>query len=212
MSEETVTADGAADEDVNARHREKMKKRKSARDKLMESKTEERGLIIVHTGKGKGKSSSAWGMALRCLGHGYKIGVVQYIKGRRETGEHKFFAMFPDLVTHKIMGEGFTWETQDRERDIAAATAAWQASKEMMADPEIRMVILDELNIALRYEYVDLDDVLDTLAAKRPDLHVVITGRNAKPELIELADLVTEMTLIKHPFREGVRGQPGVEF
>jgi cob(I)alamin adenosyltransferase len=120
--------------------------------------------------------------------------------------------MFPDLVTHKIMGEGFTWETQDRERDIAAATAAWQASKEMMADPEIRMVILDELNIALRYEYVDLDDVLDTLAAKRPDLHVVITGRNAKPELIELADLVTEMTLIKHPFREGVRGQPGVEF
>ncbi len=198
--------------DVNERHREKMKKRKAARDRLMASKTEERGLIIVHTGKGKGKSSAAWGMALRCLGHGYRLGVVQYIKGRGETGEHKLFALFPEQVTHKIMGEGFTWETQDRERDIAAANAAWQASKEMMADPEIRMVILDELNVALRYEYVDLDEVLDTLAHKRPDLHVVITGRNARPELIDLADLVTEMTLIKHPFREGVRGQPGVEF
>ena len=201
-----------ASSDVNERHREKMKKRKAARDRLMASKTEERGLIIVHTGKGKGKSSAAWGMALRCLGHGYRIGVVQYIKGRRETGERKLFARFPELVTHRIMGEGFTWETQDRERDIAAATRAWQASKAMMADPELRMVILDELNVALRYEYVDLEDVLDTLSHKRPNLHVVITGRNARPELIELADLVTEMTLVKHPFREGVRGQPGVEF
>ena len=208
MSEDTTVQP----EDVNERHREKMKKRKAARDKMMASKTEERGLIIVHTGKGKGKSSAAWGMALRCLGHGYKIGVVQYIKGRRETGEHMLFAKFPELVTHKIMGEGFTWETQDRERDIAAATAAWEASKVMMADPETRMVILDELNVALRYEYVDLDEVLDTLATKRPDLHVVITGRNAKPELIDMADLVTDMTLVKHPFRDGVRGQPGVEF
>jgi cob(I)alamin adenosyltransferase len=192
--------EGDAPVEVNERHREKMKKRKAARDKMMAAKTEERGLIIVHTGKGKGKSSAAWGMALRCIGHGFKIGVVQFIKGRSETGETKLFAKFPDQVTHKIMGEGFTWETQDRERDIAAASAAWEASKELMADPEIHMVILDELNVALRYDYVDLDDVLDTLAT------------NAKPELIELADLVTEMTLVKHPFREGVRGQIGVEF
>ena len=209
---ETEKGEPEAGEEFNDRHREKMKKRKAARDKMMASKTEERGLIIVHTGKGKGKSSAAWGMALRCIGHGFKIGVVQFIKGRSETGETKLFALFPDQVTHKIMGEGFTWETQDRERDVAAATAAWEESKAMMAYPEIHMVILDELNIALRYDYVDLDDVLDTLATKRTDLHVVITGRNAKPELIDLADLVTEMTLIKHPFREGVRGQIGVEF
>ncbi|MBT5433627.1 MAG: cob(I)yrinic acid a,c-diamide adenosyltransferase [Alphaproteobacteria bacterium] len=209
---ETENGEPEAGEEFNDRHREKMKKRKAARDKMMASKTEERGLIIVHTGKGKGKSSAAWGMALRCIGHGFKIGVVQFIKGRSETGETKLFALFPDQVTHKIMGEGFTWETQDRERDVAAATAAWEESKAMMAYPEIHMVILDELNIALRYDYVDLDDVLDTLATKRTDLHVVITGRNAKPELIDLADLVTEMTLIKHPFREGVRGQIGVEF
>ncbi len=198
--------------DVNERHRERMKKRKAARDRLMTGKTEERGLVIVHTGKGKGKSSAAWGMALRCIGHGFRIGVVQFIKGRGETGEHKLFRRFPDLVTHRIMGEGFTWETQDRERDIAAATAAWEASKALMADPGIRMVILDELNVALRYGYVDLDDVLDALARKRPGLHVVVTGRNARDELVEFADLVTEMTLVKHPFREGVKGQPGVEF
>ena len=198
--------------ELNERHRHRMEKRKSARDRLMATKTEERGLVIVHTGKGKGKSSAAWGMALRCLGHGFRIGVVQYIKGRRETGEHKLFARFPELVEHKIMGEGFTWETQDRARDIAAAGAAWEESKRMMADPGIRMVILDELNIALRYDYVDLADVLRALRGKRPDLHVVITGRNARPELIELADLATEMTLVKHPFRDGVRGQAGVEF
>ena len=198
--------------ELNERHRHRMEKRKSARDRLMATKTEERGLVIVHTGKGKGKSSAAWGMALRCLGHGFRIGVVQYIKGRRETGEHKLFARFPELVEHKIMGEGFTWETQDRARDIAAAGAAWEESKRMMADPGIRMVILDELNIALRYDYLDLADVLRALRGKRPDLHVVITGRNARPELIELADLATEMTLVKHPFRDGVRGQAGVEF
>ncbi|MBC6440549.1 MAG: cob(I)yrinic acid a,c-diamide adenosyltransferase [Rhodospirillales bacterium] len=205
-------SEGEITEDINERHREKMKKRKAARDKLMAGKIEERGLIIVHTGKGKGKSSAAWGMALRCLGHGYKIGIVQFIKGRGETGEHMLFSQYPDQVTFRIMGEGFTWETQDRKRDIAAANAAWEQSKELMADPEIRMVILDELNIALRYDYIDLDDVLDTLAQKRPDLHVVATGRNAKEQLIELADLVTEMTLIKHPFRDGVKSQPGVEF
>lgn len=209
MSDEDTSVEGG---DLNERHREKMAKRKAARDRLMASKTEERGLIIVNTGKGKGKSSAAWGMAMRCLGHGYRIGVVQFIKGRAETGEYKLFQKFPEQAICKVMGEGFTWETQDRERDVAAAGAAWAASKELMADPGIRMVILDELNIALRYDYVDLEDVLDTLAHKRPDLHVVITGRNAKPELIELADLVTEMTLIKHPFREGVKGQPGVEF
>jgi len=204
--------DAPVPENLNDRHREKMKKRKAARDKIMASKTEERGLIIVHTGKGKGKSSAAWGMAARCIGHGYRIGIVQFIKGRGDTGEHMLFTRYPDQVTYKIMGEGFTWETQDRERDIEMAGAAWEESKKLMADPEIRMVILDELNIALRYEYVDLDDVLDTLASKRADLHVVVTGRNAKDELIELADLVTEMTLVKHPFREGVKSQPGIEF
>ena len=212
---ETDNENGAAGEpgdEINARHREKMAKRKAARDRLMAQKTEERGLIIVHTGKGKGKSSAAWGMAARCMGHGYRIGIVQFIKGRGDTGEHLLFSRFPEQVTYKIMGEGFTWETQDRERDIAAAGAAWEESKNLMADPAIRMVILDELNIALRYDYVDLEDVLDTLAHKRPDLHVVVTGRNAAPELIDLADLVTEMTLVKHPFREGVKSQPGVEF
>ncbi len=199
-------------DDINLRHRDRMKKRKAARDRIMATKTEDRGLVIVHTGKGKGKSTAAWGMALRCLGHGYRVGVVQFIKGRDTIGEMKVFTGFPEQVTWKVMGEGFTWVTQDRERDIEMAQAAWQASRELMADPGIRLVVLDELNIAIRYGYVDLDDVLDTLANKRGDLHVVITGRNAADELIELADLVTEMTLVKHPFREGVRSQPGIEF
>ncbi len=198
--------------DINLRHRERMRKRKAARDRMMATKTEERGLLIVHTGKGKGKSTAAWGMALRCVGHGFRIGVVQFIKGRDTIGEMKVFTGFPDLVTWKVMGEGFTWETQDRERDIEMARAAWQASKELMNDPGIRLVVLDELNIALRYGYLDLEDVLDALAARREDLHVVVTGRNAAPGLIELADLVTEMTLVKHPFRDGVRSQPGIEF
>ncbi len=202
----------ANDHATNDRHREKMQKRKAARDRIMETKTEERGLIIVHTGKGKGKSSAAWGMALRCLGHGYRIGIVQFIKGRTETGEYKFLTRFPESVTYRVMGEGFTWETQDRARDIEMANAAWMTSRELMQDPDIRMVILDELNIALRYEYVDLADVLETLSNKRPDLHVVITGRNAHADLVACADLVTEMTLVKHPFRDGVKSQPGVEF
>lgn len=205
-------ADMAAEAEKNRRHAERMKKHKAARDRMMATRTERRGLVIVHTGKGKGKSSSAWGMALRCLGHGLKVGIVQFIKGRAETGEARLFARFPEQVIFRTMGEGFTWETQDRRRDIAAATAAWQAARELMADRTVAMVILDELNVALRYGYVPLPEVLDALAAKRRDLHIVVTGRHAPPQLIERADLVTEMTLVKHPFREGVAAQPGVEF
>jgi cob(I)alamin adenosyltransferase len=198
--------------DINAQHREKMARIKAAKDRLYASKTREKGLIIVHTGTGKGKSTAAWGLAMRCLGHGLKLGVVQFVKGRRDTGERHFLERFPDLVTLKVMGEGFTWETQDRERDIAAARAAWEVAKGMLADPALHMVILDELNIVLRKDYLPLDEIIDGLLAKRPELHVVVTGRNAKKELIEAADLVTEMTLVKHPFREGVKGQLGVEF
>lgn len=193
-------------------HREKMVRIKAAKDRLYASKTKEKGLIIVHTGTGKGKSTAAWGLAMRCLGHGLKLGVVQFVKGRRETGERKFLERFPELVTIKVMGEGFTWETQDRARDVAAARVAFEEAKRMLQDPELHMVILDELNIVLRYEYLPLDEVLEALVHKRSDLHVVVTGRNARPELLELADLVTEMKLVKHPFREGVKGQLGVEF
>ena len=213
MNEDRRRSQVATDEaERNRRHRERMKKHKAARDRMMATRTERRGLVIVHTGKGKGKSSAAWGMALRCLGHGMKVAVVQFIKGRAETGEARLFARFPELVTFRTMGEGFTWETQDRQRDIAAAAAAWQAAREAMADETVAMAILDELNVALRYGYVALDEVLAALAAKRHDLHVVVTGRHAPPPLIEAADLATEMTLVKHPFRSGVAAQPGVEF
>jgi cob(I)alamin adenosyltransferase len=194
------------------RHNLKMAKKKAAKDKMMASKEGEKGLLIVHTGPGKGKSSSAFGMALRCVGHGFKVGIIQFIKGAWDTAERRVFEGFPDLVTFKAMGEGFTWETQDKERDIAAAGKAWDAAKEMISNPEIRMVILDELNIALRYGYVDADDVLKTVAARPEMQHVVITGRAASNELIEAADLVTEMKLIKHPLKSGVKAQPGVEF
>ncbi len=196
----------------DARHAEKMRKRKAARNKILATKTEERGLVIVHTGKGKGKSTAAVGLAARCIGHGMRVGIVQFVKGVWETGERQVLARFPDLVTMKSMGEGFTWDTQDRQRDIAAARQAWEAVKEMMADESYAMVIADELNIVLRYDYLPLDEVIEALANKRRDLHVVVTGRNAKPELIELADLVTEMTQVKHPFRSGVKAQKGVEF
>ena len=199
-------------EDIDERHNRKMAKKKAARDKILATKTEERGLLIVHTGKGKGKSTAAMGLAMRCLGHGMRVGIVQFVKGVWETGERDVLKRFPDLVTIKAMGEGFTWETQDRKRDIAAAEAAWQAAQEMIADPSYRMVILDELNIVLRYDYLRLADVLAVLGDKRRDLHVVVTGRNAKDELIEAADLVTEMTQIKHPFRSGVKAQAGLEF
>jgi cob(I)alamin adenosyltransferase len=198
--------------ELDARHAEKMRKRKAARDKILATKTEERGLVIVHTGKGKGKSTAAVGLAARCIGHGMRVGIVQFVKGVWETGEREVLAHFPDLVTMKSMGEGFTWDTQDRQRDIAAARKAWKAVKEMMADDSYAMVIADELNIVLRYDYLPLDEVIEALKNKRRDLHVVVTGRNAKPELIEIADLVTEMTQIKHPFRSGVKAQVGVEF
>jgi cob(I)alamin adenosyltransferase len=196
----------------DAEHAEKKAKIKAAKDKLYASKTIEKGLLIVHTGTGKGKSTAAWGLAMRCLGHGLKLGVVQFVKGRRETGERQLLERFPELVTIKVMGEGFTWETQDKKRDIEAAEAAWAETEKLLQDPELHMLILDELNIVLRYDYLSLDRVLEALKNKRPDLHVVVTGRNAKPELIEAADLVTEMTLVKHPFRAGVKGQLGVEW
>jgi cob(I)alamin adenosyltransferase len=200
------------DTDINAEHREKMARRKAARERVLATKTEERGLIIVHTGAGKGKSTAAFGMVLRCIGHGMRVGVVQFVKGAWGTGERDVLAKFPELVTCRAMGEGFTWDTQDRERDIAAARTAWDLAKEMIADPSYAMVLLDELNIVLRYDYLPLDEVLGVLRAKPRDLHVIVTGRNAKPELINLADLVTEMTLVKHPFRAGVKAQKGIEF
>lgn len=198
--------------DAEAEHRAKMARIKAAKDRLYATKTKEKGLIIVHTGTGKGKSTAAWGLAMRCLGHGLKLGVVQFVKGRSVPGERLLLERFPELVTIKVMGEGFTWETQDRSRDVEAARAAFEAAKAMLQDPELHLVILDELNIVLRYDYLPLAEVIEALQAKRPDLHVVVTGRNAKPELIEAADLVTEMKLVKHPFREGIKGQLGIEF
>ncbi len=205
MTEET-------EDDINRRANEKSAKRKAARDKMLATKTIEKGLLIVHTGKGKGKSTAAFGLVMRALGHGFKIGIVQFVKGKWETGERSVLAKFPDLVTIKAMGEGFTWETQDRARDIAAARAAWEAAKQMIDDPSYRLILLDELNIVLRYDYLPIGEVVAKLGARRPGLHVVVTGRNAKDELIAAADLVTEMTMVKHPFREGVKAQLGIEF
>lgn len=199
-------------DDLNERANEKARIRKQSRDKMMAGKTIEKGLVIVHTGTGKGKSTAAFGMALRAVGHGMRVGVVQFIKGKWDTGERTVLEKFPDQVTIRAMGEGFTWDTQDRARDIASAEAAWAEAKRLIMDTSYRMIVLDELNIALRYDYLDINDVLATLAAKPYDTHVIITGRNAKPELIEAADLVTEMTLVKHPFRAGVKAQAGVEF
>jgi cob(I)alamin adenosyltransferase len=201
-----------SEEELNRRHAEKMAKRKAARAKILATKTDERGLVIVHTGTGKGKSTAAFGMVMRCLGHGMRVGIVQFIKGVWNTGERHVLERFPELVTCRAMGEGFTWDTQDRARDIAAARAAWEQAKAMIADPAYRLVLLDELNIVLRYDYLPIAEVVETLKAKPRDLHVIVTGRNAKPELIEIADLVTEMTLVKHPFRGGVKAQAGIEF
>ena len=197
---------------TDTEHAEKMARIKAARDRIMATKTVERGILLVNTGKGKGKSSSAFGMVMRCLGHGMKVGIVQFIKGAWETGEAKFLARLPDLVTIRTLGEGFTWETQDHARDLAAAARAWEASRAMLADPGYRMVVLDEINVALRYELVDLAAVLEALAARPQRQHAVLTGRNAPEALIEAADLVTEMTLVKHPFRAGIKAQEGVEF
>ncbi len=204
--------EGLTEAEIDARHAEKAAKRRAARAKIMATKTIEKGLLIVHTGKGKGKSTAAFGMVMRCLGHGLRVGVVQFVKGRWQTGERGLLERFPDLVTINTMGMGFTWETQDRARDIAAARAAWEQAKALMADPAYKLVLLDELNIVLRYDYLPIGEIVETLKARRPDLHVIVTGRNAKPELIEAADLVTEMTMVKHPFRGGVKAQVGIEF
>ncbi len=200
--------------DDEARHAVKMAKKKAARDKIMATKSGEKGLIIVHTGAGKGKSSSGFGMILRCVAHQMPCAVVQFIKGAWETGERRLLTEnFADLCQFHAMGEGFTWETQDKTRDIAAARAGWEKAKDLIRDPAIRMVLLDEINIALRYDYLDIVEVVAFLTTQKPPLtHVVLTGRNASEALIEIADLVTEMTLVKHPFRSGVKGQPGVEF
>ena len=194
------------------RHRAKMAKRKAVQDAEVAQKTIEKGLLIVHTGTGKGKSTAACGLALRMLGRGHRIGVVQFIKGAWHSAERDTLARFGDQVEWHSMGEGFTWETQDIKRDIAAAERAWAKALELMADPTFGLVILDELNIALRYEYLDLHAVVAALRQRRPGLHVVVTGRNAKPELTEAADLVTEMTLVKHHFAAGVKAQAGIEF
>jgi len=201
-------------DDINTRHAEKMKKIKAARDKMMRTKTEEKGLIMVHTGSGKGKSSSGFGMIMRCIAHGMPCSVVQFIKGTWSTGEKELLRdRFAEECEFIVSGEGFTWEVQDREKDVAAAKAGWEKAKELILRPGMDFVLLDEINIALRYDYLDIDEVVDFLLTQKPEMtHVCLTGRNAKPELIEAADLVTDFTLVKHPFKEGVKAQKGVEF
>ena len=193
-------------------HSEKMKKKQAAHDRIMATKTREKGLLIVHTGKGKGKTTAALGMVVRAIGHGRKVGVVQFVKGAMTTGEKTVFDAFPGNVEFKPMGEGFTWNTQDRTRDIALAREAWDEVKRMIADPAYDMVLADELNIVLRYDYLPVEEVLEAVTARDEMKHVIITGRNAPDALVEAADLVTEMTLVKHPFRSGVKAQPGIEF
>ena len=205
------------EDEVNRRANEKARKRKTVRDRILATKTIEKGLLIVHTGKGKGKSTAAFGLVVRALGNGLKVGVVQYVKGKWQTGERAVLERFPEQVEIRTMGEGFTWETQDRARDIRAAKNAWEVSRRMIEDcrgdrPKYDMVLLDELNIVLRYGYLDLAEVVGVLSNRPPMLHVVVTGRNARPELVEAADLVTEMTMVKHPFRAGVKAQKGIEF
>jgi cob(I)alamin adenosyltransferase len=206
---DTIKANGETEAE---RHRAKMAKRKAVQDAEVAEKKIEKGLLIVHTGTGKGKSTAAFGLTLRMLGRGHRVGVVQFIKGGWHTAERDALAKFGDQLVWHTMGEGFTWETQDRARDVAAAARAWTKAQELMDDPSFAMIVLDEINIALRYDYLKLDDVVAALTARRPDLHVVVTGRNAKPEMIAAADLVTEMTLVKHHFAAGVKAQPGIEF
>ncbi len=200
--------------DEEARHAAKMAKIKAARDRMMATKSGEKGLLIVHTGKGKGKSSSGFGMVMRAVGHGMPCAVVQFIKGAWDTGEHRVLVeRFADLCQVHVTGEGFTWETQDRARDIACAGAGWARAQALIRDPAIRLVLLDEINIALRYGYLDAGEVVDFLLTEKPPMtHVILTGRNAPDALVEAADLVTDMTLVKHPFRDGIKAQPGVEF
>jgi cob(I)alamin adenosyltransferase len=199
-------------QDDDARWAEKKRKQKAARDKILARKTKEKGLLMVHTGKGKGKTTAAMGLVMRALGHGKRVGIVQFVKGKWETGERAVLEKFPDQITIAVMGEGFSWDSQDRQRDIAAAQAAWETAKEMIADPAYDLILLDELNIVLRYDHLPIDEVVAALAARRPDLHIIVTGRNAKPELIEAADMVTDMTMVKHHFRDDVKAQVGIEF
>ena len=200
-----------SEQDRDSRHNERMARKKAVVDEKIAEAQAERGVLLVNTGNGKGKSSAGFGLVARALGHGMKVGVVQFIKGRSDTGEEAFFRSQPGVSWH-VMGEGFTWETQDRARDIAAAEAAWAVAREMLQNTDLGLVVLDELNIALRYDYLPLAEVVATLQARRPDLHIVVTGRNAKPELIAAADCVTEMTAVKHHFAAGVKAQAGIEF
>ena len=200
------------EEQKNAEHKAAMQALKAERDAMMAEKVDVPGLLLVHTGDGKGKSTAAFGMVARALGWNQKVGIVQYIKGKWITGERQFFQRFPDSVRYEVMGQGFTWDTQDRAADIAAAEAAWKTSVEMLHDPGLDLVLLDELNIALRYDYLDIDRVVADLKARPRDKHVVVTGRIAKPQLIEIADIVTEMTLVKHPFEAGIKAQRGIDF
>ena len=201
-----------SEDELNQHHAERMAKRKAARDKVLSTKTIEKGLLIVHTGKGKGKSTAAFGLASRAIGNQMRVGIVQFVKGKWETGERLVLEAFPSLCSIHVMGECFTWDTQDRQRDIKAAQGAWEQAKLLISDPKYQMIILDELNIVLRYDYLELSSVIETLLSRRPSLHVVITGRNAKHDLIEAADLVTEMNEVKHPFKVGVKAQKGIEF
>ena len=212
MAEKSKTLQNMSEDELNARHADKMKKKKAARDKIIATKTREKGLVMVHTGKGKGKSTAAFGMVFRALGNGMKVGVVQFVKGKWQTGERVILEKLGDQVTMTAMGDGFTWETQDRQRDIEAANQAWERAKAMIMDDEHDMVLCDELNIVLRYDYLDVADIIETLKNKPEMKHVIITGRNAKEELIDFADLVTDMTMVKHPFRDGVKAQVGIEF
>ena len=199
-------------DEINDKHAEAMRARKADHEAQMASKVEGQGLLMVHTGDGKGKSSAAFGMVARALGWGYRVGVVQYIKGKWITGERQFFARFPDQVVYKVMGEGFTWDVQDRVRDVAAAQAAWATSLEMLHDPSLHLVVLDELNIALRYDYLSVAEVVTGLTTRPADKHVCVTGRDAKPELLAAADLITEMTQVRHPFQQGFKAQRGIDF
>ena len=212
MAKKAEALKNMTEQELDARHAEKMKKKKAARDKIIATKTREKGLVMVHTGKGKGKSTAAFGVVFRALGNGMKVGVVQFVKGKWQTGERVILEKLGDQVTMTAMGDGFTWETQDRQRDIAAARAAWERAKDMIMDEEHDLVLCDELNIVLRYDYLPIEEVLGTLRNKPEMKHVIITGRNAKDELMELADLVTDMTMVKHPFRDGVKAQKGIEF
>jgi cob(I)alamin adenosyltransferase len=211
-TEEQTNVAPFAGEEADERHAEQMRRRKASYDARKAAAIREKGLIIVHTGTGKGKTSAALGMVFRALGHGMRVGVVQFTKGAIETGEAAFSRSLEGRVDFHTLGEGYTWETQDRRRDAVVARKAWERARALIEDPRYQIVVLDELNIVLKYDYVPLDEVLDTLRGKREDLHVIVTGRNAKDELIELADLVTEMRLIKHPYKSGVKAQKGIEY